>query len=148
MNHKLALPAALCLALLAPAAGAADLNGLLAMGGEWEVTLSNGLTPTTTQRICNRGGKSIAELAASRLTGCSRKTIRVSGGIARIDAQCALDGDIDVTIRGTITAIGDSKFSGQGRMHMDAMPDGLMDDTPVAVSGSRLGPCRPGDAPL
>jgi hypothetical protein len=149
VNHSFILPATtLCLVLAAASAAAGDLGALMAKGGEWEVTVSNGITPTTTQRICNRGGRSIADLAASRLKDCARKTINVSGGTAKIYAECTLDGDIDVTIRGTIAAVGDARFRGEGKMHMDSMPDGIVDDTPVAVSGSRLGPCRPGDAPM
>ena len=150
--HKFALPATFCLSLFAAGAVAADLNGMMARGGEWALTLSNGITPATTQKICYRGGHSIAELAASRLHNCSRKTISAAGGIAHIDAKCAIDGNINVTIRGTVTAIGDTKFHGEGQMHMDGVPSGgLLDQLaqlPLTVSGDRLGPCQPGDPQL
>ena len=132
--------------LLAFAAHAGDLRTMMQQPGEWEVTMGGGMMPTTTQRGCYAGNKSVADLANKNMKNCSQKSVNISGSFATVDAVCQMQG-IQVTVHSTIMPTGDAAFHSDSHVQMEGMPAirGIPTDMVMSVDGHRTGPCQPGD---
>jgi hypothetical protein len=145
---KIVVPLAAALLVSLPAA-AADLKAMMQQPGEWEATVHGGLMPTTTQKACYGGNKSIAELTTKGLKDCSQKSININGDVATVDATCQMQG-IQVTVHGTITPVGDDALHGESEIHIDGLPaiKGLPNTMNISIDAHRTGPCPPGEKPM
>ena len=141
--------AILSASLLAAAAQAGDLRTMMQQPGEWEVTMGGGMMPTTTQRGCYAGNKSVADLANKNMKNCSQKSVNISGNLATVDAVCQMQ-KMTVTVHSTIRSTGDAAFHSDSRVHLEGIPaiPGIPSDISMSVDGHRTGPCAPGEKPM
>ena len=79
-------------------AHAGDLRTMMRQPGEWEVTMSGGPMPTTTQKGCYAGDTSVTDLANKNMKDCGRKSVNLSADLATVDAVCQLQG-LEVTVQ-------------------------------------------------
>jgi hypothetical protein len=143
MKRSLIILSASLFALSAAHAG--DLRTMTQQPGEWEVTMSGGIMPTTTQKGCYAGDKSITDLANRNMKNCSQKSVNISGGLATVDAVCQLQ-SLQVTVHSTIRPTGDAAFHSESHVQIAGMKGmGLPSEMVMSVDGHRTGPCQPGD---
>ena len=81
MNRIILSLSAALISLTGLAAHAGDLNAMMKEAGEWEMTMTGagGLLPTTTQRGCYAGNKSIADLTTKSMKNCSQQSVSING---------------------------------------------------------------------
>jgi hypothetical protein len=126
-------------------AHAGDLRSMMQQPGEWEVTMSGGLMPTSTQKGCYAGDKSVTDLANKNMKDCGQKSVNISGNLATVDAVCQLQG-LEVTVHSTIRPTGDAAFHSDSHVRIAGVSiPGLPGDMTMSVDGHRTGPCQPGD---
>ena len=151
MNRIILSLSAALISLTGLAAHAGDLNAMMKEAGEWEMTMTGagGLLPTTTQRGCYAGNKSIADLTTKNMKNCSQQSVSVNGSMATVNAVCQMQ-KMTVTVHSTIRSTGDSAFHSDSRVHLDGMPaiPGIPSDISMSVDGHRTGPCAPGEKPM
>ncbi len=135
--------------LLALPAAAGDLRTMMQQPGEWEATIKSSLLPTTTQKSCYAGDKTVTDLTTKSFKNCSRKSVDIAAGMATVDAVCQLQG-IQVTVHGTVTPVGDDALHSESQVHMDGLPriKGIPNSMTVTMDAHRLGPCQPGEKPM
>jgi hypothetical protein len=151
MNRpSLALFAAL-MSLTGLAAHAGDLNAMMKQAGEWEMTMTGagGLLPTTTQKGCYAGNKTVADLTTKSMKNCSQQSVNISGAMGTVDAVCQM-AKMTVTVHSTIRATGDDAFHSDSHVHLDGMPaiPGIPSDISMSLDARRTGPCAPGEKPM
>ncbi len=146
MTRILTILSAGLVALTGLAAHAGDLRTMMQQPGEWEVTMGGGMMPSTTQRGCYAGNKSVADLANKNMKNCSQKSVNIGGSFATVDAVCQMQG-IQVTVHSTIMPTGEAAFHSDNHVQMEGMPAirGIPTDMVMSVDGRRTGPCQPGD---
>jgi len=151
MNRTALTLSAALLSLTGLTAHAGDLNAMMKEAGEWEITMSGagGLFPTTTQRGCYAGNKSIAELTNKNMKNCSQQSVSIDGGSGTVDAVCQMQ-KMTVTVHSSIHATGDAAFHSDSRVHLEGMPaiPGIPAEISMSVDAHRTGPCAPGDKPM
>jgi len=149
MNRAVIALSTICLSLTGLSARAGDLRTMMQQAGEWEMTASGGMLPTTTQKACYAGNKTVADLVNKPLKNCSQQSLNISGGIATVDAVCQFQG-LKVTVHSDITPVGDAAFHGNSQVHIDGMPaiKGIPNTMNINIDAHRTGPCQPGDKPL
>jgi hypothetical protein len=139
------------LSLIGLGARAGDLNAMMKEAGEWEMTMTGagGLLPTTVQKGCYAGNKSIADLTNKNMKNCTQQTVNISGATGTVDAVCQMQ-KMNVTVHSTIHATGDAAFHSDSRVHLDGMPaiPGLPSEISMSIDAHRTGPCQPGDKQL
>jgi len=140
--------AAALISLTGLTARAGDLNTMMKEAGEWEVTMTGagGLLPTTTQKGCYAGNKSIADLTNKNMKNCSQQSVNISGATGTVDAVCQMQ-KMNVTVHSTIHSTGDAAFHSDSRVHLEGMPaiPGIPSDISLSVDAHRTGPCAPGE---
>jgi hypothetical protein len=144
MIRTLTILSASLLALGSAYAG--DLRSMMQQPGEWEVTMSGGIMPTTTQKGCYAGDKSVTDLANKNMKDCSQKSVNISGNLATVDAVCQLQ-SLEVTVHSTIRPTGEAAFHSDSQVQLEGMSGipGLPGDITMSVDGHRTGPCQPGE---
>jgi hypothetical protein len=127
------------------AAHAGDLRTMMQQPGQWEVTMSGGIMPTTTQKGCYAGDKSITDLANRNMKNCSQKSVNINGNLATVDAVCQMQ-SMEVTVHSTIRPTGDASFHSDSDVRIEGLQiPGLPGAMTMSVDGHRTGPCQPGD---
>ena len=141
--------AALSLCLLSLSARAGDLRTMMQQPGEWEATIHGSMMPTTTQKGCYAGDKSVTDLTTKSFKNCSQKSVNIGAGTATVDAVCQLQG-IQVTVHGTITPVGDDAIHSESQVRIEGMPaiKGIPGAMTVTMDAKRVGPCQPGEKPM
>jgi hypothetical protein len=127
-------------------AHAGDLRTMMRQPGEWEVTMSGGPMPTTTQKGCYAGDTSVTDLANKNMKDCGRKSVNLSADLATVDAVCQLQG-LEVTVHSTIRPTGEAAFHSDSHVQIAGISGipGLPGDIAMSVDGHRTGACQPGD---
>lgn len=134
--------------LAALGAQAADLRTMMQQPGEWEATIHGNLMPTTTQKGCYGGDKSVADLTTKSFKQCSQKSVKIGAGSATVDAVCELQG-IEVTVHGIVTPVGNDALHSESEVQMEGLSGiGGLPAMTVTVDAHRTGPCRPGEKPM
>ena len=128
------------------AARAGDLRSMTQQPGEWEVTMSGDIMPTTTQKGCYAGERSVADLADRNMKNCSQKSVQIGSDLATVDAVCQMQ-SLQVTVHSTIRPTGDAAFHSDSEVHIAGMQSvpGIPGAMTMRVDGHRTGPCQPGD---
>lgn len=151
MNRIVLTLSAALVSLTGLAAHAGDLNAMMKEAGEWEMTMTGagGLLPTTTQRGCYAGNKSIADLTTKSMKNCSQQSVSINGDSGTVDAVCQMQ-KMTVTVHSSIHATGNDAFHSDGRIHIDGMPaiPGIPSEISMSVDAHRTGPCAPGEKPM
>jgi hypothetical protein len=151
MNRPTLALSAAVISLMGLTARAGDLNAMMKEAGEWEVTMSGagGLLPTTTQKGCYTGNKTVADLVNKNMKNCSQQSVSINGSSGTVDAVCQMQ-KMTVTVHSTIRSTGDAAFHSDSRVHLDGMPaiPGIPSDISMSVDGHRTGPCAPGEKPM
>jgi uncharacterized Zn-binding protein involved in type VI secretion len=148
-NSMLRAAVYLSSSLFAVSASAGDLTQMMQQPGEWEATVHSSMMPTTTQKACYGGDKSIADLTTKDFKNCSQKSINISGNVATVDATCQMQG-IQVSVHGTITPVGNDAVHSESQVRIDGLPaiKGIPNTMSVSVDAHRTGPCKPGEKPM
>ncbi len=135
--------------LIALPAAAGDLRTMMQQPGEWEATISGSMMPTSTQKGCYAGDKTVTDLTTKSFKNCSQKSVNIGAGTATVDAVCQLQG-LQVTVHGTITPVGDDAIHSESQVGIQGMPPikGIPGATPATMDAKRVGPCQPGEEPM
>jgi hypothetical protein len=143
------IAATLSLCLLSLSARAGDLRTMMQQPGEWEATIRGSMMPTTTQKSCYGGNKSVADLTTKSFKNCGQKSVNISAGTATVDAVCQMQG-IQVTVHGTIIPVGDDALHSESQVRIEGMPQikGVPNSMTVTMDAHRVGPCQPGEKPM
>ena len=147
MNRAMII--SLAAALAAAEAHAGDLRTMLQNPGDWEVTVTGGFMPPTTQKACYRGDKSVADLTTAGLKKCNGQSVSIAGDRATVDAVCSLM-NMRVSVHATVTPTGDASFHGESQVHIDGRSPipGMPTDVTLSIDAHRVGPCQPGERSL
>ncbi len=136
-------------AVLCLSAVAAAETSMIRKAGEWEVTSSNPMgqgAPRTT-KICFGSDKPVDDLTSGQLKNCEKKNTGASGNTVTVDAQCTLQGNMKVSVHGTIMMTGPDAYTSESRMHLEGGPPGMPTDVTITAQAHRTGPCQPGEEP-
>ncbi len=143
------VPACAAILLLSSAGTALADQDLIRKAGEWEVTRvpNPGETGAPDKRkSCYANDQTLSDAVAKGMQDCTKKDIRMVGGVMNIDAICKLNG-AQVTVKGAISRTGEDSFHTESHMHFDAPPKGTPADITLATDAKRLGPCQAGETP-